>query len=268
MTKVIPCILERYGNMKKWNLVLASASPRREEILKNHNIEPIIIPSLDPEILPEDLKATCLPEKEQEKVDRGAVEYLAMVKAKSVAEEILRTMEFLDLTGESTGESLPKNGREESLRKAAELLKQGDSLAIIGADTLVFKGEKFGKPKQKEEAFRMLKTLQGSSHKVITGVAILFLDLSEGKFECTSETWTSANFSCETVVRFKEVPDGIIADYVETAEPYDKAGGYAIQGYFGQFVEGFDGDFENVIGLPFSMIEEYLTEALDLVNFK
>lgn len=280
--------------MGKYNLVLASASPRRKEIFENHGINPIIIPSLDPEILPDELKVTGLSAEKQEKVDRGAVEYLAMAKAKSVAKEILRScvsMEYFDdnriddsveglkakynhgFNSTNPREKVPegvlvRDARETAIRKAVKLLKNEGSLIILGADTLVFKGEKFGKPQNPEDAFRMLKILQGSSHKVITGVAVLFLESGdmESRYQhfgvmgegSSSKHWRSHIFSCETVVRFKKVSDEIILDYVATEEPYDKAGGYAIQGYFGKFVEGFDGDYENVIGLPFKMIEEYL----------
>ncbi|MCI5698709.1 MAG: Maf family protein [Clostridiales bacterium] len=251
--------------MKNCNLVLASASPRRKEILEKHGINPIIIPSLNPEILPEGLKVTGLPECEQEKVDRGSVEYLAMTKATSVAKDILKTkycIEHLTLEDDVNQSSAMEADRISAVRKAADILKRGGSLVILGADTLVFKGEKFGKPKNAQEAFQMLRALRGSSHKVITGVAVLLLEGAEKNEAIGSDPWVADNFSCETIVKFAEVQDEEIEYYVGTDEPYDKAGGYAIQGYFGRYVEGYEGDFENVIGLPYRMIEERLSDIM------
>lgn len=212
-------------------IILASASPRRTEILRKHGIDPIIIPSNAEEILPPHLTLTNLPEDEQELVDREAVEYLAELKVENVASSI-------------DTESDMFNGKQ---------------IIIIGADTMVFKGEKLGKPRDKADAYRMISLLQGDSHKVITGVTIL-------KFDSTCdaknlETREKEVFSCETIVRCARMTEEEIEEYINTDEPYDKAGAYAIQGYFKKYIEEYIGDFENVMGLPYFMIEDKLKQC-------
>lgn len=209
-------------------IILASASPRRVEILRNHGIEPIVMPSNAEEILPSDLAITNLSEDEQEQIDRRSVEYLAELKVKNVADSIiLRSDEF-----------------------------ESNHIIIIGADTMVFKGEKLGKPKDKDDAYRMIELLQGDRHKVITGVSIIKLDLDEGSrmFEIKSKDV----FCCETIVSCSKMTEEEIIEYVNMDEPYDKAGAYAIQGYFQKYIEKYEGDFENVMGLPYFMIEDKL----------
>lgn len=209
-------------------IILASASPRRVEILRNHGIEPIIIPSNAEEILPYNLAITNLPEDEQEMIDRKSVEYLAELKTRSVADSIIYKSDDFE----------------------------SNQIIIIGADTMVFKGEKLGKPKDKDDAYRMINLIQGDSHKVITGVAIVKLDLDteSGMFEIKSEDV----FSCETVVSCSIMSEEDIEEYINMDEPYDKAGAYAIQGYFQKYIEKYEGDFENVMGLPYFMIEDKL----------
>lgn len=209
-------------------IILASASPRRVEILRNHGIEPIIIPSNAEEILPSNLAITNLPEDEQEMIDRKSVEYLAELKARSVADSIIYKSDDFE----------------------------SNQIIIIGADTMVFKGEKLGKPKDKEDAYRMINLIQGDSHKVITGVAIIKLDLDTGSgaFEIKSKDV----FSCETIVSCSIMSEEEIEEYINLDEPYDKAGAYAIQGYFQKYIEKYEGDFENVMGLPYFMIEDKL----------
>lgn len=209
-------------------IILASASPRRVEILRNHGIEPIVMPSNAEEILPSNLAITNLNEDEQEQIDRSSVEYLAELKVKNVADSIiLRSDEF-----------------------------ESNHIIIIGADTMVFKGEKLGKPKDKDDAYRMIALIQGDSHKVITGVSIIKLDLDEGSrmFEIKSKDV----FCCETIVSCSKMTEEEIIEYVSMNEPYDKAGAYAIQGYFQKYIEKYEGDFENVMGLPYFMIEDKL----------
>ena len=123
--------------------------------------------------------------------------------------------------------------KEELSAKGAD----GDS-AIIGADTVVFhKGEILGKPKDEEDAFRMLKSLSGDTHSVYTGVTILLGD----------ETITFAN---ETKVVFDTISDEEIKRYIASKEPMDKAGAYGIQGLGGAFVTSIEGEYANVVGFP------------------
>lgn len=207
-------------------IILASASPRRIKILRKHGIDPITIPSTAEEILPPNLTQTNLPEDEQELIDRKAVEYLAELKVENVADSI----------------------------KAESDKFKGKQIVIIGADTMVFKGEKLGKPRDKQDAYRMINLLQGDSHKVITGVAILKLGFAGNSKNL--ETQKKEVFSCETIVRCSKMSEEEIVEYINMDEPYDKAGAYAIQGYFKKYIKEYVGDFENVMGLPYFMIED------------
>lgn len=109
---------------------------------------------------------------------------------------------------------------------------------VIGADTVVALNDKIlGKPKDREDAKSMLRALSGNEHAVYTGVCIA----ANGK----------KNIFCEeTKVRFFDLTDEEIEKYVATNEPMDKAGAYGIQGYGCTLVEGIDGDYFNVVGLP------------------
>ncbi|MCQ2520399.1 MAG: Maf family protein [Lachnospiraceae bacterium] len=136
--------------------------------------------------------------------------------------------------------------KELSLLKASDvkskILPNEEGVIIIAADTLVFLGnERLGKPKDKEDAKAMLRRLSGNSHSVITGVTIM---KSQGN------VWESVTFSEETKVLFAKLDENEIDTYVNTGEPMDKAGSYAIQGIGAKFVTGIDGDYSNVVGLP------------------
>jgi|SRR5690554_4554995 len=133
-------------------------------------------------------------------------------------------------------------------RKAEALgLTFNDSL-IITADTIVLhKGEILGKPKDKTEAFAMIKSLQNDTHNVYTAIVCLYKD------EYTE-------FIEGTKVFVTKMSDEEILAYVETDEPYDKAGGYGIQGLFGKYIEKIEGDFYNVMGLPLCKLNKVLNK--------
>lgn len=119
---------------------------------------------------------------------------------------------------------------------------------VIGADTVVcVDHEILGKPKDREDAQRMLEKLSGSTHQVIGGVALL----SKEK---------RIVFSCVTTVHFYELSEEQILAYIDSNEPMDKAGAYGIQGLGKQFVEGIEGDYFNVVGLPVSRVLRALKE--------
>ena len=126
-----------------------------------------------------------------------------------------------------------------SRRKAqavAQQVKQ-DAL-IVAADTVVaLEGTILGKPADELSAFRMLTTLSGARHQVYTGLTVL-----RGEEVCTEYEVTD--------VTFRELSEGEIEDYIRTGEPMDKAGAYGIQGYGALFIEGIQGDYYNVMGLP------------------
>jgi len=119
---------------------------------------------------------------------------------------------------------------------------------VIAADTfIVFKGKLLGKPHTGEEARRMLKILNGKTHSVITGFTIL--DTEDNK---------KISRSVETKVSFKKLTMKEIDSYIESKEPLDKAGAYAIQGLGALIVKRIEGDYFNVMGLPLSALIEAL----------
>lgn len=181
--------------MKK--IILASASPRRKELIKTINDDIVCIPADVDETV-----NTLIP------VDERA-EHLACRKAKAVSD------------------------------------KNPDAV-VIGCDTVVIiDGIILGKPKDKDDALRMLSLLSGKTHKVITGCAIM-----------SSEK--SISFSEVTEVTFYDLTSSEIADYIESSKPFDKAGSYGIQEKGGLFVKKIDGDYFNVVGLPLAKLNRYL----------
>lgn len=116
-----------------------------------------------------------------------------------------------------------------------------EEFCIIGADTVVFSEEILGKPADRQDAKRMIKNLQGKSHTVCTGVTLLGKKGGE-KFVRT--------FSEQTKVYVAEMSEQETEEYLDTDEPYDKAGAYGIQGLFSKFIEKIEGDYYNVVGLP------------------
>lgn len=127
------------------------------------------------------------------------------------------------------------------------------NMAVLGADTIVvFEGEILGKPADTEEAGRMLATLQGKTHQVYTGTALLVYD--------TTGNQQVINHAVETKVMVHDMTRDEIDAYIATGEPMDKAGAYGIQGRFAAYIDGIEGDYYNVVGLPVSYIYQKLKE--------
>lgn len=140
-----------------------------------------------------------------------------------------------------------ENVSEEVLEKEGHLC----DVVVIGADTIVVRdGEILGKPADTEEAFRMLKSLQGRAHQVYTGVAILDFD-ENGVKKVTGHAEKTEVFVCE-------MTDTEIEKYIASGEPMDKAGAYGIQGRFAAFIERIEGDYFNVVGLPVAYVYSQL----------
>jgi septum formation protein len=119
---------------------------------------------------------------------------------------------------------------------------------IIAADTVVvLDGKVLGKPLDEDDARRILKALSGRAHSVVTGFTVL--DAASGG---------EVSESVRTEVRFRQIEDGELDRYVKTGEPMDKAGAYGIQGGGAAFVEGIEGDRDNVIGLPIGALIQCL----------
>jgi len=133
-----------------------------------------------------------------------------------------------------------------ALQKAKDVAKFFPDAIVLGFDTIVvYKDKVLGKPKDDIEAEEMLTMLSGSTHKVITGVAIIF----DGKEEV---------FYTSTDVVFEKLERKEVMDYIKSKEHVDKAGAYGIQGKAAKFVREIAGDFYNVMGLPVSMLYERL----------
>lgn len=146
-----------------------------------------------------------------------------------------------------------------SARKAAavkaSLEREGRDLAdtvIIAADTVVSaEGEILGKPDGTKDAQRMLRLLSGGTHSVLSGITVIYNGSSASAYE-------------ETFVRFAPMSDREIKWYAESGEPDDKAGAYAIQGYASMWVEGIDGCYFNVVGLPVSCLRRLLGRVFSI----
>ena len=133
--------------------------------------------------------------------------------------------------------------------KAADIAEKHPQAAVIGSDTVVvLDGEVLRKPKNKGEARSSLRKLSGKTHEVITAVHIL-----HGTFELP--------FHEITKVTFYELPEEWIEAYIETPDPYDKAGAYGIQTLSGLFVKGIDGEYHTVVGLPIGALTQKLAQA-------
>jgi len=131
-----------------------------------------------------------------------------------------------------------------------------ETFMVIGSDTIVtYDGTIYGKPKDKEDAIRILKELSGKTHSVISGVVIL---CNHTKDESTKNK-IEHQFHSVTKVHFDDLDDKVIKAYVETGEPMDKAGGYGIQALGGTLVKRIDGDYYNVVGFPLNLFCKTIT---------
>lgn len=190
--------------MKNYKFILASASPRRKELLS--------IYIKDFKIMPADIDETV--------PDNIALEDAPLYTAKEKA--------------------------------AAVFNKLNEDEIIITADTIVMLDNKiYGKPKDKLDAYNMIKTLSGKTHQVITGVCCYSKDKQ-----------INIEFSDVTNVSFTDISDEIIEKYLENAEYIDKAGAYAVQGLASMFVEKIEGSYDNVVGLPMGRL------ARNLIKYK
>ncbi|MFP4178056.1 MAG: Maf family protein [Acholeplasmataceae bacterium] len=127
-------------------------------------------------------------------------------------------------------------------QKALAVAKRYPNDVIVGADTIVYyENEMLGKPIDEEDAYRMLKLISGKSHVVYTGVAII-----KGE--------TSKVFASKAHVNMRKLSDLEIRKYIESKEPMDKAGAYAIQNEGLTLVESYDGDFFTIVGLPLKQL--------------
>lgn len=127
--------------------------------------------------------------------------------------------------------------------KARDVARSRVGEWVLGADTIVVLGDRlYGKPEHAADASRMLRELSGNTHQVVTGACLIGPNGVEHPLAATTD------------VRFRALIETEIAAYVATGEPLDKAGAYAIQGIGGLLIEGIDGDYPNVVGLPIALL--------------
>lgn len=136
---------------------------------------------------------------------------------------------------------------EQKARAVCSLLSSEEDSLIIGADTVVFTEEILGKPVDREDAIRMLKSLSGRSHRVVTGVCVK-----------SNRTGLEESFFSETLVEFIKLSEEEILRYVDSGEPMDKAGAYGIQGVGARFIKRIEGCYYNVMGLPIQKLSDSL----------
>lgn len=199
----------RLSNLRRYNLILASRSPRRQMLLNGLDLIFEIKVKNTKEIYPEEMHYTEVPE------------FLARLKADAFIRE-----------------DLSKNS------------------IIITADTIVvLDGEIIGKPKDKEDAKKMLQRLSGKEHTVITGV-------------CLTSKDEQTVFSSRSEVFFRELNESDIDYYVEEYNPLDKAGSYGIQEWIGYIaIEKIKGSFYNVMGLPTQLLFEELVQFTSKMKY-
>ena len=193
-------------------IILASGSPRRKELLKKAGIEFEVIASGCAEVV------------NRAQPVEDVVKDLSKLKAEDVYNKFCR---------ESEGQSI---GSEED-----------GGLIVIGADTLVCcNGEILGKPKNDDDAYRMIGMLQDNKHEVTTGVTIINV----------MENGAKGIKSFAEVSEVEVYPMSVqeIWDYIDTGEPKDKAGAYAIQGKFSKYIKRINGDYSNIVGLPIGRV--------------
>lgn len=198
-------------NAQRKRIVLASASPRRQELLRELGVEyEVLIPDVDEDAVEAD-------------TPRALAQARALLKASAAAE------------------------------------RMDDGIAI-GADTIVVcDGDIMGKPRDTEDAIRLLETLSGRTHVVITGVGVC--EATGGRPTNHPSRAPDARRHVgaqETEVTFRPLTRDEIERYVATGEPMDKAGAYGIQGKGALLVQGIVGDYFNVVGLPLVLLASML----------
>jgi len=215
-------------------LILASASPRRAELLRAAGYSfDVVVTDVDESIRPGESPSIY--------VRRLAADKSAAAQA-SVVSAFRRTV---------SGPAKAGHYREEDSGPAkAGHYREAEMPVILGADTtVVVDGEILGKPRDDEDGRDMLRRLSGRAHQVMTGVS-----LRQGAFE-VGRVETSS-------VVFRALTDEDISWYVASGEGRDKAGGYAIQGLASRFIPSISGSYSNVVGLPVAAVHELMRSLL------
>ena len=190
------------SNLKKYHIILASKSPRRQELLHGMGVDFEILTKETPENFPADLPLDEVPK------------FLSLQKSLAFADN-----------------ELP-----------------ADYLLITSDTVVICEGEFLGKPKDREDAARMLQLLSGKTHHVVTGVTVRSAERTE-------------SFAVRSNVTFSDLEQDEIDYYIEHCKPFDKAGAYGIQEWIGYVgISGLEGSFYNVMGLPTRKLYQCLKE--------
>lgn len=180
------------SNLNEYQVILASKSPRRQELLRGMGVRFEILTKETPEDFPQEMPLDEVPK------------YLSLQKSQAFSDDELPT----------------------------------DYLLITSDTVVICEGEILGKPKDREEAARMLRMLSGKTHHVVTGVTVRSANKTE-------------SFAVRSNVTFAELEQDEIDYYIEHCQPFDKAGAYGIQEWIGYVgISGLEGSFYNVMGLP------------------
>ena len=144
--------------------------------------------------------------------------------------------------------SFPEIVMDLAFQKAQHIAKNHVDTYVLGFDTLVISNNQaLGKPKDRLDGFNMLKELSGESHLVLTGCAIVYND-------------TVDTFYDGATVHFNRMTDTEINEYLDTNEPFDKAGAYGIQGYGAKYIKKIEGDYYSVMGVPLQKLYNKLRD--------
>jgi septum formation protein len=230
------------------NLVLASASPRRRELLTQagftFTVHPADIPE-DP--LPNEdpiAYVVRLARQKAEAVLAALTKVSASEKRANAPPQVANSLEPQSAQAQSAPPQVA-NALEPQSAQAQSAPPQVAQV-VVGADTtVVIDNQILAKPTDAADAARMLRLLSGRTHRVITGVAVVTAQRTEVAAEVTG-------------VRFLTLSEEEIATYIATGEPMDKAGAYGIQGYAARWIPRITGDYFNVVGLPIALVATML----------
>lgn len=225
-------MLEQKKKNSKFHIILASKSERRKDILKREGFDfEIYVPHTE----------------EKDIIGEKYSEELALECARDKAEAAYKEL------CEGSQSSPVQSGSQSSLAHAvgasyasAKGITEPSATIIVSCDTVVVNdGIIIGKPKDRDDAKRILKLLSGKRHRVISAVCIC----KDGKYHLMSDT---------TYVKFRNLSDEEIENYIDERKPYDKAGSYGIQDEKFDFVESIEGSMDNVVGFPIEIFKEMI----------
>lgn len=215
-------------------IILASASPRRRELLTQIGLDFEVVISETEEKITSTEPAKVVEELSAQKAEAVWKKLAAMAASRGAVTSAERPDEVFDVCDTAW------ECRESTMVDAV----------VLGADTVVAcDGKILGKPVDIENAAAMLRMLQGRAHEVYTGVTVLYEEDGEKK---------ALTFHEKTTVHFYPMTEEQIREYAATGDPMDKAGSYGIQGFCARYIRGIEGDYNNVVGLPAGRVYQEL----------